>query len=354
MGRATDVNQHSMKSDWTSKDKSTWNWHQIFLDYADAYPVSPGKPLPIHPKTDRIPYMAQLSQHRFVLVFACIPILLQQACVYLTGHNLGPWPTFFLYNIAYTINAIHESHMFRNIAYEHGCLDGDTTDRDGIPNTGAGKIIGSLQKLAALRIGLATFATYQPQLSPVDAISDVSSWLPFLVKLSLYGLILDFWFYIYHRACHEVPSLWKYHRTHHLAKHPSPIHTGWADDEQEIIEMFIVPLLTFGTFWAIGLPLGFYEWWLCLEYLTYSEILGHSGIRVHAVVVSPISSLHQLCGTELAVEDHDLHHRTGWRKSFNYGKNSMVWDKLFNTCTDRLEAKASNIDFDRVVWMPLY
>lgn len=354
MGRAADHNPHSMASDWPTKDKSTWNFYQKFIDFANLYPVFPGKPLPVHPKTDKIPYMPQWSQHFFILFFAAVPLLAHQAYVSLTGNNLGKWATFILYNLAYTLIVIREFRMLRRLTYEHGCLDGDVANRDGIPNTGVGKIVGSMHKTAAFRLALAVLITYRPNVSPLTAASNMSSWPSSFAKLSLYGVILDFWFYTYHRSCHEMPYLWKYHRTHHLTKHPSPLHSAFGDDEQELIEMVIVPFLTFATLSVIGLPLGFYEWWFCFEYVTFSEVMGHSGLRVHAFAPSPITWLLQLCDAELAIEDHDLHHRKGWRKSFNYGKQTRVWDRLFNTSIERMEAKEPNVDYGATVAMPLF
>jgi sterol desaturase/sphingolipid hydroxylase (fatty acid hydroxylase superfamily) len=54
----------------------------------------------------------------------------------------------------------------------------------------------------------------------------------------------------------------------------------------------------------------------------------------------------------LIIEDHDLHHRKGYRKSSNYGKQTMLWDRLFGTKTPRLESE--NVDFDLEVHMPLF
>lgn len=82
--------------------------------------------------------------------------------------------------------------------------------------------------------------------------------------------------------------------------------------------------------------------------------MGHSGLRIHSLTPSPITWLLQLCDAELAIEDHDLHHRKGWRKSFNYGKQTRVWDRLFNTSIERLEAKEPNVDYGTVVRMPLF
>ncbi|KAL2846144.1 hypothetical protein BJY01DRAFT_263364 [Aspergillus pseudoustus] len=354
MGWAAEHNPHSMTSDWHQKDRSTWNGYQRFIEYINVNPVYPGKPLPKHAKTDKMPYMTQWSLHLFIIVCATIPMLLHQAWVTLTGNDLNKWATFLLYNGAYTVVAIREVRLLRRLTYKYGCLDGDVADRDGIPNTAAGKMIGSMHKTAGFRLALAVLITYDPTVSPLTAISDVTAWPVFLAKLSLYGVILDFWFYTYHRACHEVPALWKYHRTHHLTKHPTAVFSAFADDEQELIEMILVPFLTFATLWMIGLPLDFYSWWFCLEYVTFAEVLGHSGIRVHTLTPSPITWLLELCDAELAVEDHDLHHRRGWKKSFNYGKQTRVWDRLFGSSIERLEAKAQNIDYGDAVWMPLF
>lgn len=43
------------------------------------------------------------------------------------------------------------------------------------------------------------------------------------VKLGLWHIALDFWFYLYHRSCHEFDSIWWIHRQHHATKHPTPI-----------------------------------------------------------------------------------------------------------------------------------
>ncbi|KAK3190943.1 hypothetical protein K4F52_002891 [Lecanicillium sp. MT-2017a] len=353
MGRAQEHNKHSMVSTWPLEDKSTWNFYQRFIDRLNVYPHYPGKAPPVHAITDKVPYMSSLSQHLFIIVFAAVPLLLHQAFVSLTGYDLPKVATFFLYQTAYIMIAVREVRMLRKLTYQHGCLDGAHA-RDGIPNTGAGKIVGEMHKTAGFRLAMATMVTYTAASSPLDTMSDPKWWAVLLAQLSLYGVTLDFFFYSYHRACHEVPFLWKYHRTHHLVKHPTAVHSGFADDEQEIIEIIIVPLLTFLTLWGIGIPMDFYQWWICFQYVTYSEVFGHSGLRVSGSVPSPIEWLLRLTGTDLALEDHDLHHRKGWKKSFNYGKQTRVWDKLFGTCTDRIESIPENIDYNNIVYMPLF
>lgn len=354
MGRAQEHNQHNMTADWQSKDPSTWNGWQKFIHIMDITPIYPDKPVPVFPKTAKMPFMSQWSQHLWIVVFATIPLLIHQAYVSYTGQPLGKIAVFLLYNGAYTVTAIREVRMLRKLTYLLGCLDGDVADRDGISNDGAKKMIGEMHKTAGFRVLLATLIAYNNTMSPLDFFSKPESWAPFLLKLSLYGVTLDFWFYTYHRACHEVPWLWKYHRTHHLNKHPTAVHSAFADDEQEIIEMLIVPFLTYAVLWAVGLKMNFYEWWFCYEYVTFSEIFGHSGLRVYGHVPSPITPLLALFGMELVLEDHDLHHRRGWKKSFNYGKQTRVWDRLFSTCADRIEAKPDNVDYSKTISFPFF
>lgn len=311
MGRAQEHNTHSMVSTWPTDDKKTWNGYHKFIDFLNVYPLYPDQPLPVHPKTDKMPYMSSISQHLFIIVFALIPLILHQAYFNYMGHGPGKIAMILFYNGAYTVTAIREVRMLRRLAHKYGCLDGDVAKRDGIPNTGAGKIIGEMHKTAGFRIIMAVLIDYDPTVAPTSLFSDWATFARFVLKLSLYGPLIDVFFYTYHRACHEVPFLWKYHRTHHLAKHPTAVHSGFADDEQEVIEILIVPFLVFTTLWAVGLKLSFFEWWMCFEYVTYSEVWGHSGLRIHGIVPSPISWLLEALDMELAVEDHDIHHRKG-------------------------------------------
>ncbi|OAQ99828.1 hypothetical protein LLEC1_07643 [Akanthomyces lecanii] len=346
MGWAQKKNSHSMTSNWTSQDPRTRNLYQRIIDRIQVHPIVPGKPVPIHIKTDKMPYMSPMSQHLFIISYAAVPMALHQAYCTSTGYMAGKW--------ACCLHGNHYSRdpLLRRLIHRHGCLDGDKSDRDGISSAGAGRIVRALPEAAILRYALAICITYDADIAPLEAMRDTAYWPSFFTKLCLYGVILDFWFYGYHRACHEIPFLWKYHRTHHLTKHPTAIMSIWADNEQEIVDMIIIPFLTFATLCSIGLSLDFYEWWMCSAYVTYSEILGHCGLRVHANTPSPIMWLLKFWDADIAVEDHDLHHRMGWKKSFNYGKQTRVWDNLFSSSAPRVEAKESNVDYENVIWMP--
>jgi sterol desaturase/sphingolipid hydroxylase (fatty acid hydroxylase superfamily) len=100
--------------------------------------------------------------------------------------------------------------------------------------------------------------------------------------------------------------------------------------------------------------MGFYEWWICHQYVVFAELAGHSGLRVHASPPSTLSWLLRWFDAELVIEDHDLHHRKGWKKSHNYGKQTRLWDRVFGTCCDRIESVQGNVDYVNQSPMPLY
>ena len=66
----------------------------------------------------------------------------------------------------------------------------------------------------------------------------------------------------------------------------------------------------------------------------YVEMLGHSGVRSYWP--HPILWWLKAFDMELAVEDHDLHHRFG-KSGKNYGKQTRVWDRIFGTVGERIE-----------------
>lgn len=228
-----------------------------------------------------------------------------------------------------------------------GFFDGDKHERDGVPDVGVRKTLHSLFLTTTVRPLFTLMLAYNAREAP-----SLSWWLP--AELALYAIVLDFWFYLYHRACHEVDALWKYHRTHHLTKHPTSMLSAYADSEQEIIEIAIIPLLTYGTMKLLGFPMGFYDWWVCHEYIIFAEAFGHSGLRLYSSPPGAATWLLKYFSCELQLEDHDLHHRKGWRQSNNYGKQTRLWDRIFGTCGQRIESDVANVDFSKKVNMPLF
>ena len=315
----------SMKSTWRHADKSTWTFQHWVIDTVDVHPTILDKPVPVFAKTDPIPYMPQWQQHVLVLVHAFIPLLLHQAFVSLTGYHLGPIAAGIYYTVAFDIAVVREVWLIRRLAYRYGYLDGDVHPRDEVPDVGVNKIASVLNKVTGARMLMAIYFSYNANLAPFDAMAEPKWWAWLLLEISIYPLILDFWFYWYHRAMHDIPGLWQFHRTHHLTKHPNALMSAYADHTQELFDIAMIPLFTYLTMRAMGIQLGFYEWWVCHQYIAYTEAGGHSGLRVHLTPPNPLDPLLKFFNMELALEDHDLHHRKGWRKSHNYSKQCRIW-----------------------------
>jgi hypothetical protein len=75
-------------------------------------------------------------------------------------------------------------------------------------------------------------------------------------------------------------------------------------------------------------------------------------LRAMLPLPGPCAPLMKMIGCELVLEDHDLHHRNGWRMSGNYGKVTRLWDRIFGTCMDRIESNWDNVDYSEPIVMP--
>lgn len=196
------------------------------------------------------------------------------------------------------------------------------------------------------------FLSFQPNQSPVEVLGNLSWCIWAFLNITFYSVTLDFWYYLVHRAAHEIPILWKFHRTHHTTKHPNIRLTAYADTEQEVWDMVGAPILAYATLRALNIPFDFFMLWICLHYTVHTELSGHSGLRILMFPPLTLSPLLAHFDAELSIEDHDLHHRHGWRVSRNYGKQTRVWDRLFGTCSERLESNALNIDYENRIYIP--
>ncbi|KAJ6180262.1 hypothetical protein N7519_010723 [Penicillium mononematosum] len=317
----------SMVSTWRH-DRSQWNTYHWMIELLGLHLIDSDAEVPIFSKKDKIPAIREWTVHLWILLHAAIPLAIHHAYTIYTGKNMSLIGAFALYSSAFKLNGIHEMHIMRRLGQVYGFLDGDKHPRDEIPDVGVGKVIRELISTSTLRM-----------------------WLP--LEIGLYSITVDFWFYWYHRMMHSVGPLWKFHRRHHLTKHPNPLLSAYADHEQEFMDITGIPLLAYTTLKIIGLPMGFYGWWICFQYIAFSEFIGHSGLRLHGGAPSTVNWLLEIFDAELVIEDHDLHHRYGWRKSHNYGKQTRLWDSIFGTCHERIESVKENVDYTNRVTMPL-
>ena len=336
----------SMKSTWR-QDKSQWGIFHYLTVFVQGSTPATEKP-PVHAKSDKVPHVKGWTTHRHVLLSAFLPLLIHQAYCWQTGNNFSWGFSCVYYILSFQLIGIHLLHQLRKMGMQYGHLDGDKHPRDDVPDHKVRQVFLSLINTAAWRSVLALMLAYDSSKRPMDA-----SWMWLPLEQGLYGIILDFWFYWYHRVMHESDFLWKFHRTHHLTKHPNPLLTLYADGVQEVFDIAGIPFMTYLTMRLMGLPMGFYEWWICTHYVVFAELSGHSGLRLHALPPSTLSWLLELFKCELVIEDHDLHHRRGYKKSGNYGKQTRLWDTIFGTLLPRIECVPDNVDYDNAILHPV-
>ncbi|KAF5640842.1 fg-gap repeat family [Fusarium sp. NRRL 52700] len=218
--------------------------------------------IPVHPKSSKIPYLAQLSQHLWVLSYSSLPLIIHESWLFYAEYQPpGYLAVFVIYFTSFYCIAFHQVFILHRLGRIYGYLDGDVHRRDKVADFGEVAAFMSLFKTAGSRTAMTIFLSYDPNQTPAAATRDWTWWLYLTFAVGLYPVILDFWFYWYHRAMHEIPFLWKFHRTHHLTKHPNASLTAYAGHVQEVIDMVGIPTLTYLTLLMVQLPLGFYEWW---------------------------------------------------------------------------------------------
>jgi len=341
--------ENSMKSTWRRSDKRSWNHQQWLYEILKIHPTDLDREVPKHAKTDKMPYLPHLEGHKWILAHAIWPLLAHALFSYLTGKNVPLVAALVFYVFAFKTNAIHEIRMLRELGHQYGYLDGDKHDRDQVPDTKTRSVLNSLFATSTIRPVVSVFLAYSASQSPLETLS---WYLP--LEIGIYGIVLDFYFYWYHRIMHESDTLWQFHRTHHLTKHPSPLLSLYADQVQEIFDIIGIPIITYITMRLAGFPMGFADWWICQQYVVWTELWGHSGLRVLVRPPTTATPFLQLFDAELNTEDHDLHHRKGWKSSHNYGKQTRLWDRLFGTTTARIESIEGTIDWTDPVSLPLW
>ncbi|KAJ4165765.1 hypothetical protein LMH87_007384 [Akanthomyces muscarius] len=347
--------EDSMKSTWRTWDRKKWNQHHFILNFVKAHPYDLDKPVPVHAKTDKIPYLNQLSVQIWLVYHSMIPLVIHQMWLSFSTYQTMHWTVALsLYIVAFNLTFIHEVNAIRRLAHQYGFLDGDEHDRDGVPDVGVHRVTESAPRLTVARMVMVMYFSYDAAAAPLDVLTSARWWLWLAAEIGLYSMALDFWFYWYHRAMHDVPFLWKFHRKHHLTKHPNSMLSAYSDDVQELFDMAVIPLLGYLTLCVFGLKLGFFEWYICHQYVAFSEVWGHSGLRIHFTPPLPWYALLHLLEVEGVTEDHDLHHRYGYRKSNNYSKQSRLWDKVFGTARGRIESVEENVDYVNQAQMPFF
>ncbi|GAC74968.1 hypothetical protein PANT_13d00081 [Moesziomyces antarcticus T-34] len=340
--------QGPLKSTWHKpENKSSWGFHHWMIHLFGIDPIPQNATAVHHAKDDPMPVWNNFTHHIWIAMRILPAIGLQYLYMQWAGRNFHPIANILYWGTFVSLFGSNLLNVLRSVASKVGYLQADAA-RDGVPDVRVSQVLNSLLMTAFFRPAAATLVIYNR-----DEPMKLSPWLPLMMPL--YSLAIDFWFYWYHRIMHESDALWKFHRTHHTAKHPTPILSLYADMEQEWFDVVFVPLLAYFTIKPI-VSMSYHDWIFCWTHVMFIELTGHSGIRAFGgppafdLVSWPMRKL----GMELTIEDHDLHHSRGWKTSGNYGKQTRVWDKLFGTILPRQESLDEQIDHTTKISLPQF
>jgi len=168
---------------------------------------------------------------------------------------------------------------------------------------------------------------------------------PGWVELAAAFLLFDLWMYLWHRANHEIPFLWRFHRMHH-SDPAMDVSTGVRFHPGEMVfsslaRMAILPLL------------GMELWQLAVyEAVLLPVILfHHSNLRI------PRWADHGLLAVVVTPAMHRVHH-SRWQPetNSNYGSVFPWWDMLLRTFRLRKDARSIElglVEFDGEEWQDL-
>jgi len=264
-------------------------------------------------------------ENLFIASRAIVPLALHQLAYWAFPQYKWPFALAYpFYILCFMGFALQVMDRLSSACVKHGTFDEKQIGRDRTPDKSVKHLAMGILAYMVVRTGIDFYINYEAEAQPLFDFT----WT-FPLRLAAWEITLDYFFYTYHRASHEVDTLWFIHKHHHTTKHPTAILAILAEEYQELLEVFTIPLLT-----SLIVPMTFSEGWMTLCYTIYVEMMGHSGVRAHWC--HPVLWPLEVFGMGLAVEDHDLHHRFG-KSGKNYGKQSRVWDRVFGTCAERIE-----------------
>lgn len=322
---------HPFADEWRYEDPSTMNFPERLVRKRGLIPVS-SRHANIPKYTGKVPVYGVLAQLPYLIPFAIAPSAIRVVFTAFTGRTIHSVGMFFIaWFVYYAMFGRYGDHL-NNLALKFGYLDGNV-ERDSIARGQVPKMFQQMLTGISMRAAMLVFLAYDR-----DEPLNLSLWLP--LQLCAMSIIADFMYYWVHRLTHEVDWLWYLHRLHHTTKHPNFLLLSYADEPQEIFDALASPIFMYMLY-----PVSFdtLAIWTVL-YLSI-ETMGHAGLRIYYPPVLTTPFLRPF-GLEVVLEDHDLHHRMGWRKSFNYSKQSGIWDALFGTRGERIETYDENVDWD--------
>jgi sterol desaturase/sphingolipid hydroxylase (fatty acid hydroxylase superfamily) len=156
--------------------------------------------------------------------------------------------------------------------------------------------------------------------------------LPFWAGFALVFMVDDLSHYWYHRAAHEWPKLWRWHRTHHTPQ----VYQASIAFRENWLWLWFMP----GIWWG-----GFMIYFgLAPEVLLSTAIVGVHNVLIHngSNVDKKLYKNYWLAKIMMVLEYfintpalHRAHHGLGENgvPYGNYGQTLFIWDVLFGTAT---------------------
>ena len=331
-------NKGRMTATWHLKPASEWDFFERALVRLGVAPSPSSNQVqaspPVYPKWAPVPVFPIWKMHRTVAPRACAPLIAHYAFTHFTGIEIPVMAATVLYLAYFIWFGMGIFRWCNQMTLRFGTFDG-AAERDGVPDVDTWRVAIGLFMVVVSRTVVAVPYLYNPH----EPLLDLRTLVLLPVNMFCYSIAVDFWFYWYHRLMHEIPFLWQFHRKHHTTKHPIAALGAFADHEQEFFDMLGIPILAYLVY-----PINFATWWICTSYILFIEATGHSGLRGY--FQNPATWPLRYFGLELCLEDHDIHHRQGWKKSGNYGKQTRLWDGIFGTMKDRIEGTPDNINWN--------
>lgn len=154
------------------------------------------------------------------------------------------------------------------------------------------------------------------------AAASVALWsrpeLPMWLSLAVDLLLLDLWTYAWHRANHEWPLLWRFHRVHHLDEFlDTTSAVRFHPGEVLISALARAPLIIAADIQVASIL-------LFDALVTASALFHHSNVRLPRVLEAGLRVV-------LVTPSHHWvhHHARRADTDSNYGALLTVWDRLF-------------------------
>lgn len=108
----------SMKSTWR-RDRSQWTIDHWLFYMFNLFHYDLDKPIPVHAKTDKVPYLTTWSQHLFIITHALWPVGYQYLVKHYTGRDLSPYSAFGLYLVAFVLNSGNQINCMRVLGHRY-------------------------------------------------------------------------------------------------------------------------------------------------------------------------------------------------------------------------------------------